>query len=61
MDLQKKRDELQASIQANAQEIVRLTKATRKALKAIKQLDKLIATYNDLTGELDRVTETLPE
>jgi hypothetical protein len=38
MDLQKKRDELQASIQANAQEIVRLTKATRKALKAIKQL-----------------------
>jgi uncharacterized coiled-coil DUF342 family protein len=61
MDLQKKRDELQEQIQVNAHEIVRLTEATRKALKAIKQLDKLIATYNDLTGQLDRVTETLPE
>jgi hypothetical protein len=61
MDLQKKRDEIQVSIQANAHEIVRLTEATRKALKAIKQLDKLIATYNDLTGELDNTTKTLPE
>ncbi|MCA6391578.1 MAG: hypothetical protein IM602_17280 [Cytophagales bacterium] len=61
MDLQIKRDELQASIQANAQEIVRLTEATRKAIKAIKQLDKLISTYHDLTGEIERTTQTLPE
>jgi hypothetical protein len=33
----------------------------KRNIKNVKGLDKLIATYNDLTGELDRVTETLPE
>jgi len=61
MDLQKKRDELQAQIQVDTKEVHRLMDVIKRNIKNVKGLDKLIATYNDLTGELDRVTETLPE
>jgi hypothetical protein len=61
MDLQKKRDELQAQIQVDTKEVHRLMDVIKRNIKNVKGLDKLIATYNDLTGEIDRVTQTLPE
>ena len=48
MDLQKKRDELQAMVDSNAQHIALLMEETKAAIKTIRKLDKLIEQAKDL-------------
>ena len=48
MDLQKKRDELDAKIQADTKEIHRLMEVTKQNIKKVKDLDKLIKHATDL-------------